>query len=144
MTTPHDRRGGTGMTEFEDGNGKTVTVYTFSIARWKTWAAFISALVTIGLTVFGAVQAGVEIQVQREITNQIREPLSPLNMHIGVMVDHAADLRDISEAPMHATQIQEITALKIGQAQRQEQIDGLRIDLVEMRSDIKELLRRVR
>ena len=144
MTSPPDRRGATTMTEFEDGNGRSVTVYTFSIAKWKTWAAFIAALFTVGLTVFGAVQAGVEIQVQREIASQIKEPLSPLNMHIGVMVEHAADLRDISEAPVHASQMQEITALKIGQAQRQEQIDALRIDLAEMRTDIKELLRRVR
>jgi len=119
-------------------------LYNFSIVKWKTWLAAIAALLTVGGIVFGAAAAGVRIGTRDEIQYQIREPLSPLNLHIGTMVDHAMDVRESDEMPLHQRQNAEIAALKEGQAERRAQIIDMQADLAEMQRDIKELLRRVR
>ena len=144
MTHVSDRRATATRVEISDGNGGRLELYNFSIVKWKTWLAAIAALLTVGGIVFGAAAAGVRIGTRDEIQYQIREPLSPLNLHIGTMVDHAMDVRESDEMPLHQRQNAEIAALKEGQAERRAQIIDMQADLAEMQRDIKELLRRVR
>jgi hypothetical protein len=133
----YDRRAPTAVTEFSDGNGGRISVYNFSIAKWKTWAAFLATLLTIGVTVFGAVMAGVKTQVRQELEVQIGSENSPLNRHI--LAVHTQQSMN-EHAEMTAT----IRDLQLGQTERRTQIIDMQRDLGEMRADLKELLRRVR
>jgi len=144
MTTINDRRANATRVEISDGNGGKLELYTFSIVKWKTWLAILTALLAIGGVVFGAAAAGVRIGTRDEIQSQINQPLSPLNLHIGTVVNHAMDVREQYEAPLRQRQNAEIAALREGQAERRMQIQDMQQDLAEMRVDIKELLRRVR
>jgi hypothetical protein len=144
MTTINDRRSSVSRVKISDGNGGELELYNFSIMKWKTWLAAIAALLAIGGVVFGAAAAGVRLGTRDEIQFQISQPLSPLNLHIGTLVEHAMDVREQYETPLHRQQNAEIAALKEGQAERRTQILDMQQDLAEMRVDIKELLRRVR
>lgn len=132
-----DRRAPTAVAEFNDGNGGRISVYNFSIAKWKTWAAFICALLTIAATVFGAVMAGIKTQVRQELDLQMSASSSPLNRHI-----------ESSHFRLSVTEHRQMTAaiqeLELGQTERRTQIVDMQRDLSEMRADLKELLRRVR
>lgn len=141
---PRERRASMTRSELVDEDGRRRGRYNFSIAVWKTWLGAIAGLFTIAGIVFGAARLGVRVEVRDTIQTEIAAPLSPLNMHIGAMVDHAMDMRETSEAPMHANQNAEIAALKVGQAERRAQIELMQQNLAEMRLDIKELLKRVR
>jgi len=144
MTVVHDRRAAASRVEISDGNGEKIELYTFSILKWKTWLGAIAALFAIAGIVFGAAAAGVRIGTRDELQYQMKEPLSPLNLHIGTMVDHAMDVREQAETPLHRQQNADIASLKEGQAERRAQIIDMQADLAEMQRDIKELLRRVR
>lgn len=139
-----DRRSPASVTEFSDGNGGGVSVYTFSISRWKTWSGFLAAVVTIGVTVFGAARLGVRIEVREEIAAQLQQPRSALNLQIATVVSEVSQAsssgmeRDISSLQ------RDVRSLEEGQAERRAQIQSMREDLAEMRIDVKELLRRTR
>lgn len=133
----HDRRAPTAVAEFSDGNGGRISVYNFSIAKWKTWAAFLSALLTIAFTVYAAVMAGVKTQVRQEFDAQIGVSTSALNRHI-------ASIHNDLSVDEHAEMMGAIQDLQLGQTERRTQIVDMQRDLAEMRSDLKELLRRVR
>jgi hypothetical protein len=144
MTNMKERRSTHSRMELADGNGGKVKIDNFSVARWKAVLGVIAALLSIGGIVFSAAALGVRLGTRVEIEAQIREPLSPLNMHIGTMVNHAMDVRDSETNRSLAVHTAEITELKEGQAERRAQIQTMQQDLAEMRADIKELLRRVR
>jgi len=114
MTVVHDRRAAASRVEISDGNGEKIELYTFSILKWKTWLGAIAALFAIAGIVFGAAAAGVRIGTRDELQYQMKEPLSPLNLHIGTMVDHAMDVREQAETPLHRQQNADIASLKEG------------------------------
>ena len=137
MDKPQDRRQPVSRVVLSDGNGGRWVGYSFNVKRLHTWLAVITGVIGIAVTVYGSVQVSVANVVRAEIERQVADDRSTLNRQL-----HS---EFYSGCALNQTDVQvRMRDMEKEMAVLREQNSHTNEELSELRSDVKELLRRVR